>query len=117
MIDISTLRAGDIVRNLGSGNAYEVQKDAECMQYWRATLKDGIECSNPQEWEVLARGPWTTLPHVGAAITAEVSSEPRSITWGQGDDSRTVYAPTWQECVLMMNAICFEDQQRLLGLT
>lgn len=77
MIDISTLKTGDIVRNLGSGCVRTVTADAQQRHsiaagtYWRAMLSGDVECSNAIEWELLARGPFFPIERIteGYAVT------------------------------------------------
>lgn len=81
MIDIASLSPGDIVRNIGSGNAYTVADDPSVTVKtgqpfrWSAPLVGGIECSNPHEWELLAKGPWVNSAAIGETIGGEYAIE------------------------------------------
>ena len=77
MIDIASLSPGDIVRNIGSGREYVVSGVPQPYlptvgpMYWRVSLLNGPECSNPQEWEVARY----REPLIGEAIGGEYAIE------------------------------------------
>lgn len=117
MIDISALRIGDVVRNIGSGTAYQVTSEPAARiatkggLHWVAGLTRDIVCDNPKEWELVAQGPFHEVKRTDGA---------HSITWttriGERELSRTVSAPTADACLWLMNKIEVADGRRSMGL-
>lgn len=117
MIDISALRIGDVVRNIGSGTAYQVTREPAARiatkggLHWVAGLTRDIVCDNPQEWELIAQGPFREVKRTGDSC---------SITWttriGDRELSRTVSAPTADACIGMMNRVEEYDRRRSMGI-
>lgn len=118
MIDISALRIGDVVRNIGSGTAYQVTSEPAARiatkggLHWVARLTRDIVCDNPQEWELIAQGPFREVKRTGDSC---------SITWttriGERELSRTVSAPTADACLWLMNKIEVADDRRSNGIS
>lgn len=104
MISIADLIVGDVLMNGGSGNVYEVvsapvlRAGSQVQDVWTAQLSGGVECSNPDEWELLARGPFNRHVDGNYSITWAISAGDKQLT-------RTVSAPTAPWCLEMMREV------------